>query len=229
MFFLTGSEAAALLTFDDGRLDQYTNAFPTLTKYGVAGTFYIHTASLGMSVVQMQEMYAAGNDMGNHTVDHVQTDGLSLVDATAEFAGCKTALDGWGMPRASSHVAYPYGRYGGYVLQAMAAAGMKTGRTCVQDLITMASIHDSYTPYQIPIGYVFLATSLAMCKSWLDVAKVQGRTIVFLFHTIIDTPTVEYQWATADLDALIAYGQSIGIPFLTITQWWANYTAKYGG
>ncbi len=63
-----------MLTFDDTKLDQYTNALPELKKYGFKGVFFIMTVSLGkpnyMSKAQVKELSDAGHIIGSHTYDH---------------------------------------------------------------------------------------------------------------------------------------------------------------
>lgn len=63
-----------ILTFDDTKLDQYTNALPEMMKYGFKGVFFIMTVSLGkpnyMSKAQVKELSDAGHVIGSHTYDH---------------------------------------------------------------------------------------------------------------------------------------------------------------
>jgi peptidoglycan/xylan/chitin deacetylase (PgdA/CDA1 family) len=68
------------LTFDDGYLDHYTNAFPILKNAPggpMHGTFYMipnvttdPTQTGYMTISQMLKMQSAGNDMASHTADH---------------------------------------------------------------------------------------------------------------------------------------------------------------
>ena len=67
-----------VLTFDDGYVDNYTQAFPLLKKYGFSGTFYIIGKDVGktldrngtiqyMSFEQLKEMHRQGMEIGSHT------------------------------------------------------------------------------------------------------------------------------------------------------------------
>jgi peptidoglycan/xylan/chitin deacetylase (PgdA/CDA1 family) len=63
-----------MLTFDDTRVDQFTEALPALNKYGFKGVFFIMTVSLGkpgyMSKDQVKQLSDEGHLIGSHTYDH---------------------------------------------------------------------------------------------------------------------------------------------------------------
>jgi peptidoglycan/xylan/chitin deacetylase (PgdA/CDA1 family) len=64
-----------VITFDDGRSDGYTEAFPILRRLGLVATFYVITGRIGapnsLSASQLQRLASAGMEIGSHTVDHV--------------------------------------------------------------------------------------------------------------------------------------------------------------
>ncbi|GAA4460062.1 hypothetical protein GCM10023189_34630 [Nibrella saemangeumensis] len=66
-----------MLTFDDGDLDQYTDAVPIMNKHGFKGTFFIMTVAIGrrgkqpyMDKSQIKALSDAGHTIGCHTWDH---------------------------------------------------------------------------------------------------------------------------------------------------------------
>src|SRR5512141_2014422 len=63
-----------LFTFDDGNLDNYTNAFPIMQKYGFTGVLYLVNNYIGadqyMNKDQILEMVAAGWEVGSHSMNH---------------------------------------------------------------------------------------------------------------------------------------------------------------
>jgi len=70
-------ENPILLTFDDGYVDQYTNALPILRKHNFVGTFFILSAPADVASPRyvtwemITEMSAAGQDIETHGRDHV--------------------------------------------------------------------------------------------------------------------------------------------------------------
>jgi peptidoglycan/xylan/chitin deacetylase (PgdA/CDA1 family) len=63
-----------IITFDDGNEDNYTHAFPIMQEYGFSGTAYMVANRLGaegyLSIPQLQEMIAAGWEIGSHSMTH---------------------------------------------------------------------------------------------------------------------------------------------------------------
>lgn len=103
-----------LITFDDGYLDNYTNAFPILAKYNLKASFYIITGMIGqenrVTAAQIREMAAAGMDIGSHTVTHRSLGELSSDQAMIELADSKTALEQL-LGKSIDFIAYPCGSF----------------------------------------------------------------------------------------------------------------------
>jgi len=64
-----------LLTMDDGNLDNFTNAFPIMQKYGFTGVLYLVGNYIGakdyMNTEQILEMHDAGWEVGSHSMNHL--------------------------------------------------------------------------------------------------------------------------------------------------------------
>jgi peptidoglycan/xylan/chitin deacetylase (PgdA/CDA1 family) len=221
-------DAAIMLGFDDGRADFYTAAFPALTTAGIKSTLYAIPGLFGnagyITSVQAGEIYAAGHDIGNHSNTHPAFDTLTQAQIEAELSTAKTTLDAAGMTRASDHVAYPYGTHD---FNTMTATGMITGRVTTTGYMTLDNVHDNLNLYSLPIYYVKNTVDLGTVINWINNMALQNKIIYLLFHSIVDTPTDTYEWSTADFVALLAHINSMSLPALTITEWYARYTAKY--
>lgn len=85
-----------VLTFDDGYRNAYTTAFPLLKKYGMIGTFYIITGNVGdpayVTWPELEEMNAAGMEIGAHTQTHAFLTRLSAWKAFYEIWGSRLIL-----------------------------------------------------------------------------------------------------------------------------------------
>lgn len=116
------------MTFDDGYLIQYQQAFPVLKKYSAPAAFYVMgTGWQGdgvhyyMSPEQIREIWAAGFEIGSHTVNHppslirlrAQNRGAYL----AELFDSKTQLEELLTPGAVTTFAYPNGVFDGEMMQ----------------------------------------------------------------------------------------------------------------
>lgn len=127
-----------LITFDDGDVDVYENAFPIMEKYGFKGVFYLVSNFVGqpnyISVEQVQEMAAAGWEIGSHSMNHI--DLVKSPDhQRAEIVESKEQLESLlGVPVKT--FAYPFGKAGSaavdYVRFAGYIAAMGLGYTAEQ-------------------------------------------------------------------------------------------------
>jgi len=100
-----------VITFDDGNLDVYTNAFPIMQKYGFSGVMYIVVNELRadgyLGVDQIEEMAAAGWEVGSHSMSHPY---LPLNHDRLNFEIAQSRIDlqqALGVPVMS--FAYPFG------------------------------------------------------------------------------------------------------------------------
>jgi peptidoglycan/xylan/chitin deacetylase (PgdA/CDA1 family) len=110
---LAGQAAARTVvsfTFDDGDADQMAAA-RALHRYGISGTFYIITGAVGapnyMSLSDLRTLAAEGNEIGGHTVSHLELPHVSAAEARRQACGGRDTLVRWGF-RVTSF-AYPGG------------------------------------------------------------------------------------------------------------------------
>ncbi len=117
-------EKPVLLTFDDGYLNNYTDALPILKEYGYRATIYVVVQTVGwdnawhnpasevrikmVSWDQLKEMRAAGWEVGSHTMNHPRLHQLTLKEAEIEMEKSRRVI-GEFLGEAPDSFAYPYG------------------------------------------------------------------------------------------------------------------------
>ena len=119
-------QSPVVLTFDDGYLDNYTNAFPVLRDAGFTGTFFIITDFAGqgeyMSWDQAAEMAASGMDLESHTLDHPDLSVLPADRLSRQLTESRAILEKR-LGKPVRYLSYPAGRYNGAVMRAAEQAG----------------------------------------------------------------------------------------------------------
>ena len=116
-----------ILTFDDGYVDNYANAFPLLKKYGFTATFFIITDFVDwgyeeyMTWDQLREMAQAGMEIEAHSRDHPDLRGKPLDYLVWQILGPKEAIEAH-----TGHTVrffnYPSGRYDEEVVKVLRSA-----------------------------------------------------------------------------------------------------------
>lgn len=112
-------EKPVALTFDDGFLDVYQNAFPLLKKYNIKASMYIvndFTTKPGYCTIeQLQEMLDSGFvAMESHTVTHNRLATLSAQRVQTELTDSKAFLKEK-LDVDSTVLCYPYGSFNNMV------------------------------------------------------------------------------------------------------------------
>lgn len=125
------------ITFDDGYMDNYTNALPILQKFDFSATIFIATSLLGkkhapssyMGAAYMEwshckEMLNYGISFQSHTCNHPDLTALANDEALKELLESKNKIeDVLGTP--VNHLSYPFGRYNRTIMQWTEKAGYK--------------------------------------------------------------------------------------------------------
>lgn len=148
-----------VLTFDDGYIDFYTNAFPILKKFNFHAVSFIATGLVGgsyyMNWDQIKEIASSGLvTFEAHSVNHVNLMSLSYAKALKELQDSKNILySQTGYP--VNFIAYPYGTSNATVQRATKAAGYVGG---VGTWFGKASAPGINLPRIKISGYMSLAT-----------------------------------------------------------------------
>ncbi len=144
--FLRGEKSAKVvgITFDDGYLNNLSNALPILTHYGFQATCYLVAGHLGghnhwdiakgiarqplMDQSQVGAWLDAGMEIGSHTHEHVNTTVYAGSELQDQIQGSKLHLEStFGVP--VKHFCYPYGSYDPQVVSVVGQAGYETATT----------------------------------------------------------------------------------------------------
>lgn len=127
-----------LLTFDDGYLNNYTNAYPMLKKMNMKATIFIVTGRMGMQggVVyphftweQAKEMEESGYiDIQSHTYFHNDLTAISRENLIYELRKSRFLIYKY-LGKKAEYLAYPYGNFNDEVKMSAKEAGYEA---CVE-------------------------------------------------------------------------------------------------
>lgn len=125
-------EKSIVITFDDGYMNNYTEAFPILKEMNMKATIFCVGNSLDgsyyLSEDAIKEMSDYGIDIESHTVNHLHLDTLSYNEQISELKKSKEILENITGKEILS-IAYPFGDYNDDTLKAVKDAGYKLAFT----------------------------------------------------------------------------------------------------
>jgi peptidoglycan/xylan/chitin deacetylase (PgdA/CDA1 family) len=142
------------LTFDDGYVDNLTEAAPILREFGFTATCYIVADRIGsynawdavqlqvnkplMDEGQLLAWLAEGHEIGSHTLTHPRLTELSDAAATQEIVESREKLQRMSSS-AVDHFCYPYGYCAPEIAAKVRAAGYRSAVTTSRGLATRIS------------------------------------------------------------------------------------------
>lgn len=211
---------AVSIQFDDADPSVYDEAYAYMAPRGIAGTFYVIGGDIGgeskVSAAQLQQMYASGWDIGNHTQTHPDLTTLTQEQVADEVAACGTTLDALGMTRASAHLAYPGGYFNETAIAGCIDGGMLSCRTGASAYFDQVPLPDPFAMHR-RISLTS-ATSLATAMAAVDRAVSDEAPVLIVGHHIVETPAPTLEWSIADFRALIDYIVASHVLCPTVTQ-----------
>lgn len=109
-------QKSVVLTFDDGYVDNYNNAFPVLKEFGLKGTVFMITDLVDkyagyLNSEQLKEMDKYGFDVESHTVNHDPP--LNELSYEKQYETLKNSKDFLEktLNKKVEFFAYPYGKW----------------------------------------------------------------------------------------------------------------------
>ena len=207
------SPVVVSLTFDDGHAS-HAAVGPMLQERGMTGTFYINSGMVGssgyyMNWSQVQALHDAGNEIGGHTLTHVNLTQVDQATATRETCDDRTALINRGLGSVISF-AYPYAVSNATAESVVASCGYTTGRR-------VGGLSSSTPAEPIPPASPFRLRTASPGESGTTLAQLQaavtnaenngGGWVPMVFHgvcttTCTGTNTLNTSIFTAFLDWL---------------------------
>jgi peptidoglycan/xylan/chitin deacetylase (PgdA/CDA1 family) len=101
-----------VITFDDGNIDIYNNAYPILKKYGFVATFFVVQTYVNgtdmISTDQLKELIKNGWEIGSHSKTHPHLPGISEDQLPEEIRMSKLNLEKM-LGTTINSFAYPFG------------------------------------------------------------------------------------------------------------------------
>lgn len=95
--WMLDSRPKVVITFDDGRLDNYTTVFPILKELGLKAHFFVIASKIAtpgyMNWQQLKELKEGGMVVGSHGMTHCILKGLTENDLDYEFRISKQLLE----------------------------------------------------------------------------------------------------------------------------------------
>ncbi len=195
------AETIVSLTFDDGRNDQH-QVLPMLARHGMRGSFFAISERVGrpgyFTMQELRSLYAAGHEVGGHTLHHDELAKLSPEAQREEVCQDRTRLLSWGLPVTT--LAYPFGSEDQNVQQVVKACGYSAARD-VHGLRDSCGSCPAAEPVaeSIPPANLYAVRaaetvtrshSLEQMQAWVTAAESSGGGWVpLVFHRVLEDCT----------------------------------------
>lgn len=206
------------ITDDDSYSSYYNNGLPVLQKYGLTATDYIISGYINndpayMTSAMVKGLYAAGHEIGSHTVDHPDLTTLGATKMDSELKNSQASLQKLlGVPVAD--YAAPYGTYNQQVTTD-AQKYYQSYRT------TQAGYNakNNLDPYHLMVQNVISTTTTADIQSWLVEAKATNTWLILVYHQVDPALSAgEYNTYPSDFDSQMSAIKASGLPVETVSQ-----------
>lgn len=178
MLFPQGKTKALILSYDDGRLED-RQLVKLMNKYELIGTFHLNSNKLGtagyVTKLEIEKLYK-GHEVSVHSANHPNLTTLSKIDIVYEVVEDRKALEKlMGYPIRG--MAYPFGNYNEFVIDAVKGLGIEYART----------VDDTYS-FKIPENFLkWHPTIHQFAKAyWEPVNPENDKKELTRFYQVID-------------------------------------------
>jgi len=218
-----GAQTIVSLTFDDG-INQF-QVRDILLFHGMKGTFYVNSNLIDsgggyLTKADLDELVASGNEIGGHTINHVDLATLSDAQQRAAICNDMQTLNTW-YPGQIHSFAYPYASSGpttqsilasgctgvGTYTNARTVGGLRSGNQCVG--CPTAETIPPGNPYYISTPESILSTTtLAQIETLVTQAENGGGGWVpLVFHQVCNNCDL-YSISETNLTAFLTWLQA---------------------
>ncbi|MBU0469751.1 MAG: polysaccharide deacetylase family protein [Candidatus Omnitrophica bacterium] len=122
----------AVLTFDDGEVNNFVNALPVLKRHGLTATFFVPPAKIGkkgrLSWEQLRTMHEGGMDIGSHGYNEAYLPDLPEAEQKNEIFKSKEILEKM-LGSKVNHISYPVGGFSEQIKTIVKEAGYTSAST----------------------------------------------------------------------------------------------------
>lgn len=156
-------EKSVVLTFDDGYIDAFDNAYPLLKKYGYKAAFFIITGEVltknpegydYMTLGELKKLDKAGMDIEAHTVTHPDLTTLNYKKQFEELSLSKKYLEKH-LNKKIYYMAYPYGLCDSITQKVASEIGYRIA-------FTIKGSHDDTESNRLNIGRIYINQNMTI-------------------------------------------------------------------
>lgn len=226
---MTG-RAIITLVFDDNDPSIYNEAYIRMKALNMVGTNACITGTVGnnglYTLAQIQEMYAYGWDICNHTTNHVQMTTETDPQIVSAVSGGRTYLLSNGFTRSANILIAPSNETNEAILNV------------VKPYCTMATTRIDNgldTANNIPLDMLRIRrrgvanNAPKVVKTWIDEAVNRGQHLHLNFHKISNNGTA-LDYPIADFQEVISYIASLrdagNVEVITMSQLYSRFSTN---
>lgn len=203
------------LTFDDGWISHYTQAFPILESFKFKGVFYIISKNdfdfeTGdrMNWSMIQKIQSHGHEIGSHTQTHPNLLFSLPWKSYYEIINSKKDLESKKLNIKT--FCYPYGFFAPWMFPWIKKAGYRAAVSVVTGLNTLDT-----QPFLLRREWIVWDTDIETVKQKIKKAFDKNKWIILMFHQI-DFHYNKYGTTPEKLIEICTYIKNLNIEVVTI-------------